>query len=355
MRGLSSLTFLCEFETEPPQPVVVNEWRETAKSVVVPFSRERPSRQVPTSAFAWVALRDAGREVIVRKTVIVAVLAASLGLSACGAAAKATLDGAVASLGSSADLQVHLTASASGAGSAQAQTVLAALSLDARFSNPTGSALSDSSQANCELIVNAGGQALLDVRDVAGTLYAEVDLTALANVPSANVSPSQIAALQALFGGRWFEFPQSLIATYFPKTAASAAQAAKEQAATSTIFDALSALVDAAPYTTLANGGLSQTGTLESVATAVLPAIEGVSGEKIPVGSVPGTYTVTLTTSGSAATGGSIAITAPNGTKGNESVELDATVTHDSDAITAPTGATVITSTLLKGLLAQAT
>ena len=87
----------------------------------------------------------------------------------------------------------------------------------------------------------------------------------------------------------------------------------------------------------------------------MLPEIEGVSGEKIPVGSVPGTYTITLTTSGTTATGGSIAITAPNATKGNASVELDATMTHDSDAIAAPTGSTVITPSLLKGLLAQAT
>ena len=144
-----------------------------------------------------------------RKVLVVAVLAASLGLSACGAAAKATLDGAVASLGSSADLQVHLTASASGAGSAQAQSILAALTLDARFSNPTGAALSSSTQANSEIILNAGGQALLDVRDVGGALYAEVDVTALNNIPSVNVSAAQVAELQLLLAGGGSSSPRA--------------------------------------------------------------------------------------------------------------------------------------------------
>jgi hypothetical protein len=70
------------------------------------------------------------------------------------------------------------------------------------------------------------------------------------------------------------------------------------------------------------------------------------------VGAVPGTYTLTLTNSGSVATGGSISITAPegSGSPGNATVTLTAAVTHDNDAIVAPTNATVITPALLQQL-----
>ena len=72
-----------------------------------------------------------------KKFLIVGFAAAALGLAACGA--TASLNGAVASLGSSADLQVHVTMSASGAGTASEQPVLSALSLDVDYSNPSGS------------------------------------------------------------------------------------------------------------------------------------------------------------------------------------------------------------------------
>jgi hypothetical protein len=57
--------------------------------------------------------------------------------------------------------------------------------------------------------------------------------------------------------------------------------------------------------------------------------------------------------SGVTATGGSIEITAPSGSSGNASVGIHAAVTHDADTVVAPTGATIITPSLLKSLLAQ--
>jgi hypothetical protein len=86
---------------------------------------------------------------------------------------------------------------------------------------------------------------------------------------------------------------------------------------------------------------------------ALLPTIESLDPSAgASVGAVPGTYTLTLTNSGSVATGGSISITAPegSGSPGNATVTLTAAVTHDNDAIVAPTNATVITPALLQQL-----
>jgi len=287
------------------------------------------------------------------KTLIVGFAAAALGLSACGA--SASLNGAVASLGSSPDLQIHLTASASGAGSTQAQQVLSALSLDLDYSNPTGANLSQSDgKADAEVIVNAGGAPLVDLREVSGAAYLQVNVNALSNVPSVNISSTDLAAAQLLLGNRWFEIPASLLTSLTPATAKVQAETSQMQAASKKIADALEKLIDTTPYTTLSGGGYSQTGTLQSVVKAVLPVINSLGASDASLSSVKGTYQLQLTTSGSSATGASITITAPNGTQGNASVELTATVAHDSTTISAPTGATVVTKSMLDGLLAEA-
>jgi hypothetical protein len=209
-------------------------------------------------------------------------------------------------------------------------------------------------KANVELIVNAGGAPLADVREVNNTLYLEVNVNALSNIPSVHLSASDLAAAQLLLGGRWFEIPSSLLTSSFPETSAMKANTAKEQVAAKKIADALEKLIDTTPYTTLSGGDYSQTGTLASVVKAVLPAVQSLGGSTGTVSSVPGSYQLTLTTSGTTATGASITITAPNGTQGNASVALTATIAHASDSIAAPANPTVVTRSMLKGLLAEA-
>jgi hypothetical protein len=140
-----------------------------------------------------------------------------------------------------------------------------------------------------------------------------------------------------------------------PNSAAATATATKERALGTKLIDDLTSLISDTSYTTLASGGYSQSGTLDSVVKAVWPTIAAADNSLTMPSTVPGTYAITVTTSGNTATGGSIAITAPDGTAGNQTVTLTATVAHASDAIVAPTGATIITPALLKGLLAQAT
>jgi hypothetical protein len=289
----------------------------------------------------------------VKASWIAGFVVASLGLSACGA--TATIHSAVSSLGSSPDVQVHLTGTVSGTGTAQAQQILSAVSIDMEYSNPNGGALSQAGSAvDSEITVNVGSQTLADVREISGNVYLLVNVNTLSSIPTLTLPSSEMSALQLVLGGRWFELPKSFIDSYVPATSASTANTAKDQAAAKKIFDAISKLINTTPYTTLPNGGFSQTGSLENVLTTVLPTIERIDATTTHPTSVKGNYTITLTMSGTTATGGSITVTAPNGTQGNASVGLQATVTHNNDSIVAPTGATIITKSLLKGLLSQA-
>jgi hypothetical protein len=287
-----------------------------------------------------------------RKLWIVGALASSLVLAACGA--TASINQAVSSIGASQNLQVHLTASASGTGSARAEGVLNALSVDMRYASTTRVAISQSQgHVNSEIVFKYSSQTLLDLRLVGTDLYVRVDVTALSNIPGIGISAQQLASFQLLFGGRWFEFPASLLKSYLPTTTISAAQTSKEQAAARAILDALSALIEKTPYTTLAGGGYSQTGTLDAVVKAVLPALNSYTGRTFSPSSVKGSYTIGFTMSGATATGGSVEITAPNGTSGNGTVRLHASLTHHPMPVAAPSDATVITPSMITQLLGQ--
>ena len=295
-----------------------------------------------------------------RKFVIVGMVAASLGLSACGTTVKASLDQAVNSLGSTPALQVHLTASLSGSGMGQAESVVKKLSIDMRYWNPTGAPLSQAGKnVNSEIVINLAGSPVADIREVDTNDYVKVDLTNLASIPGVNLPSSELSAAQLILGGRWFEVPKSLITSELPpssaatataKAQAAKAQAAKDQVIAKKLIDALSKLIDTTKYTTLSNGAYRQSGSLTSVVTALAPTITSVSPTTVIPSTVQGSYTLTLERSGANATGASVTITAPNGAKGNASIGLAATISHDDDTIVAPSGAVVITPSLLKGL-----
>lgn len=292
-----------------------------------------------------------------RKTVLIlGAVVASLGLSACGTTTKATINQSIASLGAQSDLQLHFTASVSGSGVAEAQQVLSVVSMDTRYVNPTGAPISQANgKDDAEITLNVGTKPLLDIRDINGNAYLNVDLTTVNSIPGIPLTAqdqSQLAALQLFLGGKWFEVPSKLVNSELPKSTAQKAKVAKDEAIERKILDAVSKLIDQGHATSLANGGYSETGTLESVLKAVAPTITSLDPSASTAGSVQGTYTLTLTNSGSVATGGSISVTAPqgNGTPGNATVSLSATVTHDNDPISVPTNVTVITPALIQQL-----
>lgn len=297
----------------------------------------------------------------VRKAVLLlAVAAATLGLSACGSGAKATIDQSIASLGAQADLQVHFTGAITGSATAEAQKVLNVVSMDTRYANPSGAPLSQSKgKDDVEIVFNVGTKKLLDVRTISGNAYVNVDLTAISAIPSIPFTAqqqAQLAAGQLFLGGKWFEVPSTLISSLVPKSAADTAQVTKDQALERKILDAVTTLIDKGHATSLSGGGYSETGTLESVVQAIAPTITSVDPSASTSKPVPGTYTLTLTNNGSVATGGSISITAPqgNGSPGNATVSFTATLTHDNDPIVVPPNVTVITPALIQQLRGSA-
>jgi hypothetical protein len=298
----------------------------------------------------------------VRKLVLVlGAVVASLALSACGSNAKATINTSIASLGAQPDVQIHFTANVSGSGTAEAQRVLNVVSMDVRYVNPSGNPISQvNTKDNGEITLNVGAKSMLDLRVVDGNAYVNVDLTALDSIPGIPLTAqdqSELAAAQLFLGGKWFEIPAALAKSEIPKSSVSKVEAAKVKGIEVKIFDSLAKLIDNGHAKSLASGGYSETGTLESVVQAVLPTIEGLDPSVTAPSNVKGTYTLTLTNSGSVATGGSISITAPQGNAalGNATVGLAATVTHDNDPIVVPSDVTVITPALIQQLEGSAT
>jgi hypothetical protein len=274
------------------------------------------------------------------------VLASAVGLSACGA--KATLDQAVTSVGASPDVQIHLTASYDGPDSSVA-AILADASVDLLVANPSGAPLAQAGKdVDAEIVVNLGGQALADIREIDGNDYVEIDLDALTGAPGVNVPASEIAAAQLLLGGRWFELPQSLLQSALPTSSADQAAVAKDQTIEREIVKDVVGVIEKTKYTTLANGGFSETGTLASIVAAVRPTLASLAGASTPTATVKGDYTLTLSMSGSAATGASISITAPDQSGVNATVGLSAAITHASEGVTVPSDVTIVTPALLK-------
>jgi hypothetical protein len=279
-------------------------------------------------------------------TLVAGLVVASVVLSACGSAsAKATLHELVGSLGSSPDLQVTLTASAVHTHSATAQKALGAVSVEMLFENPSGAALSNSGgNANTEFLVKVEGTPLLDLREVDGNLYAYVNVDAVSKIPGEKVSAAQLATANLLVGGRWFEFPKSLIDKVVPKSAASSAEAQKVRSIEAKLINKVVNVILTTPSTKLAGGGYTETGTLESIAAAVEPTVLGLAGRPsdsaAPVG---GTYQLTVLTSGSTATGASISVTAKGATVG-----LAASFAHAGDAVSTPAHATLVGPNLLR-------
>ncbi|MHB1251556.1 MAG: hypothetical protein ACYC0I_05435 [Acidimicrobiales bacterium] len=290
-----------------------------------------------------------------RKLWIVGAVSSSLILAACGV--SATINQAISSVGASSNLQVQLSASASGVGASasKAESILNALTVNMNYASTTGAAIDQSTgHVNSEITVNNKSQTIFDVRQIDSNVFVRFDVNAYASLPSVSLSSQQAATLQLVIGDRWFEFTAASLASYLPTTTISAAQTSKAQAAERAMLDALSSLIESSPYTTLANGGYSQTGSLASVVKAVQPALEKYLGKTFTPSNVKGSYTVGITMSGASATGASLAITVPNGVNGNGAVDVHAAISHNNDPVVTPSGATIITKAMLTQLIAEA-
>lgn len=284
----------------------------------------------------------------VKTTAMVTV--AALGLSAC--TIPAALSETRATLGGNQYFQDHLEVRLTDAtpGSAKLIKVLQALTFEINEQSTTGKPIENSINAvDQELVVMDGQQKVLTLVDVKSNLYLKVNFAALATVPGLSVSSTaaELAALNVLLGSRWIEVPFSLTSKYASTSLhtklTQSTVATDENLLTNVVVSLLASdPATTATNTTTVTGSLA---SLESTLEAILPKT-GTS--KIPVSATPGTYSVTVKTAESRATGANVVVTVPNGTYGNIIVTAVATFAHQGVKVSAPANPLVITPALIK-------
>jgi hypothetical protein len=293
-----------------------------------------------------------------RKSLLAATaLVAALALAACGASQiAATFKSYVASIGAQQYVQLHLTFGAKGPGTAKAQPTLNKLSFDVLAENPGGGSISSGKGTNnAEFIVNYGSVVVLDVRQVDANVYVKIDATGLSSIQAFHITPSEAAAAQLVFGGKWFELTGAFLDSLLQKvhaTTPSAQQQTNARAIEDKLINALASFVANTPHTKTASG-FEEQGSLLSLERALAPALSGVANKALsPVASQVkgGTFKVALSTSGSTLTGVAISITGPNDTGSTVTGSVTTTITHDQTAVSAPSNPTVVTKQLLEEL-----
>jgi hypothetical protein len=293
-----------------------------------------------------------------KRVLLIGAVVSSLALSACGGSspsakpATPSFKTSLASLGGSPDLQVALAASFTGAGSTTAEAILKQLSFTLDFSNPSGGALSQSKgNASVDIVAKIGDTTFIDARVINSNIYFKANVTALSSLSGVKIPSAELAEVQLVFGGRWFELPTSVLNALVPKNEASKVKNAESSAVEYKVVDDITKAIDAGSHTSLGNGGYTDSGTLLSIDEAVLPTLDTVQHVSQPTGqATKGTYSITIAGTATKATSASIVITAPNSGQGNASATITATFTHAGVAVSTPSGATEITPALIKQL-----
>ncbi len=291
----------------------------------------------------------------IRKAKLMAIVAgASLGLSACSV--PVALSDTNATLGASQFLQVHLTANlfAHGASAAKVIKVLKKLNFDLNYQSANGAPLGTAlNSARSELIISNGTERVATIVDVNSNEYLNVNIPSLARIPGLGLSAAKLAPVNLLLGGRWIEFPHSLIAKYETSTLhlkPTGSLAAKNEIQ---LVDAVVSFFAKQPTTTTANG-FTQSGTLASLVNALTPLLKSTVAtpitKPITTTAAKGSYKLAVTMNGNVATTASLAVTAPNGKYGDATLTLTGTFARANVPVSTPTGALVITNSLIKQL-----
>ncbi len=279
------------------------------------------------------------------------VASAALVLAACGSSAPASIRLLLKSIPNSSNAQFTLTASASGAGMQKATPVLKVLSFKLFVSNPAGASLTTAKaieSSNVELVVYVKGSKALDVRKVGSDVYLEANLTAFSSIPGFPKSAAQsFAQAQALFGGKWFELPSSLVQGLTNKKPATKTKVLHSVSMVEAGAGIVIGYVEGLHHTNISNG-YKVTATLNAAANALYAQLRAIDPSISKPTSTQGSFTLTVTGSGSSASGFSLSVTAPNGKKGLATVAFHTGISHNAQQVSAPKGATVITPQLLQ-------
>ncbi len=287
----------------------------------------------------------------IRKGKLMAIVAgASLGLSACSV--PVALSDTSATLGGSQFLQVHLTANlfARGASAAKVIKVLKKLNFDVNYQSTTGGPLATSlGSARQEIIVSNGSERVLTIVDVNSNEYLNVNVASLARIPGLGLTAAKLAPINLIVGSRWFEFPYSLVAKYETSTLHMKPTRTFTAKNDVMVVNAVVSFFARQPSTTTANG-FTQTGTLASLENALAPLLKTTIKLPTTTAMPTGTYKLAVTMNGSVATAAQIALTVPNGKYGNGTLTLKGTFAHANVPVSVPSGALVVTNSLIKQL-----
>lgn len=246
-------------------------------------------------------------------------------------------------------VQLHVTGSGTGFDSTKDEGIAKDVSVDVNVASTSGGSIASSSgSVNTEVFINIGTGHLLDVRVIGSNLYVLLDASALSGVSGVNLSAGDLALVNATFGGKWYEVPESLISSKLPKSSQGASSSADVGDAMK-LASAFESAVEGASSTSLPGGGFSITGTLQSLASAIDPDVQAIDPTASAPTNVKGTYAFTITASNSVATGMTASVTAPN-EGANATVALTIGIAHDGSSITAPSSSTEVTPQLIQEL-----
>jgi hypothetical protein len=275
---------------------------------------------------------------------------ASLGLSACSI--PMALSEAQTTFGGSQFLQVHLTASLASADPASAHfaTALQHLTFDLNEQSLSGLPIKSSlNRVNQDLVISNGTSRVATILEHKSNVYFNINFAALSHVPGMTVSASTLASINLLLGERWIELPFPLIAQYAHSSAGLNLTRSSISSSENQLLNALVSVLAGGTATTTTQG-YSETGSMATLVDALAAGLKSWGSKLTPTTKVLGTYTVSVTMSGTQATGAAVKVVTPIAKYGNAIVNVFATFAHQAVAVETPTYPLVITPTLIKQL-----
>ena len=283
---------------------------------------------------------------------VTVVAAASLILSACSIPVALSQTRSVLGGGY---LQIHFSVGVTAPGVAAAKDAkfLQGLTFSIDTQTPPGAPFNSAlSHAGQKLTIWRGATHLATLIDLKSNLFLRLNFTALAQVPGVRLSASEIAAGNLFLGGRWIEIPDSLVVKFAsPALRLKLKKNSLVSGEYRTLNDLVSVLARG-PVTTTATG-YSETGTLASLGTA-LSGVASSSGPDPLPSKLKGSYSLSVTKTGTQPSSFNFSVTVPRGTLGAVTTRVAGTIAHRRVQVKAPDNPLVITSTLLRQLGALA-
>ena len=275
---------------------------------------------------------------------------ASVGLSACSI--PAALSVAQKTYGASPYLQVHFSAALTSTDPALAHytAALQHLTFDLNEQSLAGLPIKSSlNQVNQSLVVMHGATRVATILENKSNIYFNVNFTALSQVPGMTSSTTTLATLNLLLGERWIELPYSLVAQYAHTSLGLNLTRSTIPNGENLLASALANIMARGTATPVA-GGYSESGSVAKFLSSLSTELKALGLRPASSTKAAGTYTVSVTMSGSVATGAHLTVVTPVKKYGNAVVRVSATFAHQALAVRTPTSPLVITPAFIKQL-----